>query len=79
MTPPKKAVAEPSAQTSPRTTATAAASSQRRPWKKKTVFESIAGQVEKMRADVVKKEEELKQAKQQLQKLDEALKGLEPN
>jgi len=49
----------------------------RKPWKKKTPVEIFAGQLERLRTDVQEKEEELKQAKSQLQKLEEAMKLLE--
>ncbi len=75
--PPKKATGESPAQPSTAATAVTTTTAKRQPWKKKTVLESIQGQVEKMRADVARKEEELKQSKQQLQKLDEVLKALE--
>ena len=63
-------------------TATTAASastgeSGRKPWKKKSPVEVFVGQIDRLREDVQKKEEELKQAKRQLQKLEEARKILE--
>lgn len=50
---------------------------QRKPWKKKTPVEVVLDQINRLRDDVLAKEEELKQAKRQLQKLDEARKVLE--
>lgn len=49
----------------------------RKPWKKKTPVEVMLDQIEKIREGVAEKEEELKQAKRQLQKLEEARKVLE--
>jgi len=51
----------------------------RKPWKKKTPVEVVLDQINRLRDDVLKKEEELKQAKRQLQKLEEARKVLEAN
>lgn len=64
------------------TTVTTAASastgeSGRKPWKKKSPVEVFIGQIDRLREEVQKKEEELKQAKRQLQKLEEARKVLE--
>jgi hypothetical protein len=68
-------------QASPRSsTATTAAPSTetaRKPWKKKTPVEVVLDQINRLRDDVLAKEEELKQAKRQLQKLEEAKKVLE--
>ena len=52
-------------------------SSGRKPWKKKTPTEVVLEQIDRLRDDVTKKEEELKQAKKQLQKLEEVRKVLE--
>ena len=49
----------------------------RKPWKKKSPVEVFVSQIDRLREDVQKKEEELKQAKRQLQKLEEARKILE--
>jgi predicted patatin/cPLA2 family phospholipase len=49
----------------------------RKPWKKKTPVEVVLDQINRLRDDVLAKEEELKQAKRQLQKLEEARKVLE--
>jgi uncharacterized membrane protein YjjP (DUF1212 family) len=68
-------------QASPRSsTATAAVTTTqatRKPWKKKTPVEVVLDQINRLRDDVLAKEEELKQAKRQLQKLEEARKVLE--
>lgn len=50
---------------------------QRKLWKKKTPVEVVLDQITKIREDVAKKEEDLKQARRQLQKLEEARKVLE--
>ncbi|MGD1156529.1 MAG: hypothetical protein ABSA41_11940 [Terriglobia bacterium] len=42
-------------------------------------MEVVLDQINRLRDDVLKKEEELKQAKRQLQKLEEARKVLEAN
>ena len=52
---------------------------ERKPWKKKTPAEVVLDQISRVRADVAKKEEELKEARRQLQKLEEARKVLEGN
>jgi hypothetical protein len=49
----------------------------RKPWKKKSPVEVVLDQINKLRDDVARKEEELKQARRQLQKLEEARKVLE--
>jgi uncharacterized membrane protein YjjP (DUF1212 family) len=59
------------------TTAETATQTGRKPWKKKTPVEVVLDQINRLRDDVVAKEEELKQAKRQLQKLEEAKKVLE--
>jgi predicted patatin/cPLA2 family phospholipase len=56
---------------------TSTSESGRKPWKKKSPVEVFVGQIDRLREDVQKKEEELKQAKRQLQKLEEARKILE--
>jgi predicted patatin/cPLA2 family phospholipase len=60
-------------------TATTAATSEatRKPWKKKTPVQVMLDQIDRLREDVQKKEEELKLAKRQMQKLEEARKVLE--
>jgi hypothetical protein len=49
----------------------------RKPWKKKTPVEVVLDQINRLRDDVTKQEEALKQAKRQLQKLEEVRKVLE--
>ena len=51
--------------------------SERKPWKKKSPVEVVLDQIEKVRDQVTAQEETLKQAKRQLQKLEEAKKLLE--
>ena len=48
----------------------------RKPWKKKTPVEAVIAQIERLRESAKAKEEELKQAQRQLQKLDEVLEAL---
>ncbi len=74
MNPPK----EPTTPT-PRPPVTAAQSriTARKPWKKKTPVDVVLDQIDRLREDVADKEEELKLAKRQLQKLEEARKVLE--
>jgi uncharacterized membrane protein YjjP (DUF1212 family) len=59
------------------TTAVTTTQATRKPWKKKTPVEVVLDQINRLRDDVLAKEEELKQAKRQLQKLEEAKKVLE--
>jgi hypothetical protein len=59
------------------TTAVTTTQATRKPWKKKTPVEVVLDQINRLRNDVLAKEEELKQAKRQLQKLEEAKKVLE--
>ena len=59
------------------TTAATATQATRKPWKKKTPVEVVLDQINRLRDNVLAKEEELKQAKRQLQKLEEAKKVLE--
>lgn len=51
--------------------------SARKAWKKKTPVEVMLSQIERLREDVERKEEELNHAKRQMQKLEEARKLLE--
>ena len=51
----------------------------RKAWKKKTPTEVVLDQINRVREDVERKEEELKQAKRQLEKLEGAKKLLESN
>ena len=57
----------------------AARAGQRKPWKKKTPVDVVLDQISKLRDQVIQQEEELKQAKKQLLKLEEARKVLEAN
>jgi len=66
-----------SSRSSTATTAEAATQTGRKPWKKKTPVEVVLDQINRLRDDVLAKEEVLKQAKRQLQKLEEAKKVLE--
>jgi uncharacterized membrane protein YjjP (DUF1212 family) len=49
----------------------------RKPWKKKTPTDVVLDQINRIREDVADKEDELKQAKRQLEKLEAARKVLE--
>jgi hypothetical protein len=53
------------------------ATSGRKPWKKRTPIEVVLDQIERVRDGVTKREEELKAARRELQKLEEAKKLLE--
>ena len=75
MTP--KASDQSASRSSTATTAVSTAASTRKPWKKKTPVEVVLDQINKVREDVTAREEELKQARKQLQKLEEARKLLE--
>jgi uncharacterized membrane protein YjjP (DUF1212 family) len=66
-----------SSRSSTATTAVTTTQATRKPWKKKTPVEVVLDQINRLRDDVLAKEEELKQAKRQLQKLEEAKKVLE--
>jgi hypothetical protein len=74
---PKKAADQASPRSSTATTAVTTTQATRKPWKKKTPVEVVLDQINRLRDDVLAKEEELKQAKRQLQKLEEAKKVLE--
>jgi hypothetical protein len=50
---------------------------ERRPWVKKTPVQVVLAQIERLRDGLAQKEEDLKQAKRQLQKLEEVKKILE--
>ena len=50
---------------------------ERKPWKKKTPVEVVLDQINRVKDDVAQKEEEFKQAKRQLEKLEAAKKVLE--
>jgi len=75
VTPKKTAVEGPKPSTA--TTPVATTMRDRKPWHKRTPVEVILDQINKLRDDVNRREEELKQAKKQLLKLDEVLKALE--
>jgi hypothetical protein len=66
-----------SARSSTATTATNTTPTARKPWRKKSPVEVVLDQINRLQDDVLAKEEELKQAKRQLQKLEEAKKILE--
>lgn len=55
----------------------AAAPTGRKPWKKRTPIEVVLDQINRLYEGVAEKEEELKQVKRQLQKLEEVKKVLE--
>jgi predicted patatin/cPLA2 family phospholipase len=74
---PKKAADQAPARSSTATTAVTTTQATRKPWKKKTPVEVVLDQINRLRDDVLAKEEELKHAKRQLQKLEEAKKVLE--
>ena len=74
---PKKAADQASPRSSTATTAVTTTQATRKPWKKKTPVEVVLDQINRLRDGVLAKEEELKQAKRQLQKLEEAKKVLE--
>jgi hypothetical protein len=73
----KKSGTEPLPRTSVATSAETTSTRQRRPWVKRTPIEVIIDQINKVREDVTAKEEELKQSKKQLQRLEEVQKALE--
>ena len=58
-------------------TAPAEAGSGRKPWRKKSPIEVVIAQIERVRESVAIREEELKAARRELQKLEEARKLLE--
>ena len=64
---------------SPKSPTAAPAQKARKPWIKKTPVDVVLDQINRLRNDVLKKEEELKQAKRQLEKLEAAKKVLEAN
>jgi uncharacterized membrane protein YjjP (DUF1212 family) len=66
-----------SSRSSTATTEVTTTQATRKPWKKKTPVEVVLDQINRLHDDVLAKEEELKQAKRQLQKLEEAKKVLE--
>ncbi len=74
---PKKSKDSGSPQSSTATIADTTSTRERKPWKKKTPVEVVLGQMDRLREDVAKKEEEYKTAKRQLEKLEAARKVLE--
>ena len=54
-----------------------AASTGRKPWKKKTPVEVVLEQSDKLRAQITEREEELKELRKQLHKFEEARKLFE--
>ena len=58
-------------------TAAATTKTSRKPWRKRSPVEVFVDQIERLREDVQEKEEELKLARKQLQRLEEARKVLE--
>ena len=78
MTPAQKRRAEPPAPAPIATTdVTITTATSRKPWVKKTPTQVVLDQIARVREEVEKKEEDLKQAKRQLAKLEEAAKVLE--
>jgi hypothetical protein len=75
--PTRKAADQAHARSSTATTEVTTSSTQRKPWKKKTPVQVVLDQITRLREDVTRREEELKQAKRQMQKLDEVLRVLE--
>ncbi len=59
------------------TTAATTSTTGRKAWKKKTPVEVVLDQINRIKDDVARKEEEFKQAKRQLEKLEAARKVLE--
>jgi len=76
---PKKSAGQASSRSTTATTVltTSAEPAARKPWKKKTPVEVMLDQIGRLRMDVDKKEQDLKQAKRQMEKLEEARKLLE--
>jgi uncharacterized membrane protein YjjP (DUF1212 family) len=74
---PRKTAEANAARHSTANTAVTTTEASRKPWKKKTPVQVMLDQINKISEDVAEKEEELKQAKRQLQKLEEARKVLE--
>lgn len=57
--------------------ATPATPPERKPWKKKTPFEVVLEQADKLKAEITEMEEELKAKRRQLAKFEEARKLFE--
>jgi len=74
---PPKATDQAASRSSTATTAVTTGATGRKPWKKKTPVEVVLDQINRLREDVAKKEEEFKQAKKQLERLEAARKVLE--
>lgn len=74
---PAKAADQASPRSSTAATVVTTSATQRKPWKKKTPVEVVLDQINRLRDDVAKKEEEFKAAKRQLEKLEAARKVLE--
>jgi hypothetical protein len=75
MTPDRKTDQSQKGSVTPKPTPTGTA--ERKPWKKRTPVEVVIDQIDRVKDDVTRKEEELKLARRQLQKLEEARKLLE--
>ena len=73
----KKSGESPARASTATTTAVTTSERQRQPWKKKTPVEIVLSQLNRQRDDVAKREEELREAKRQLEKLEAAKKVLE--
>jgi uncharacterized membrane protein YjjP (DUF1212 family) len=72
-----KATDQAPARSSTASTVVTTSTRERKPWKKRTPVEVMLDQINRIKDDVAAKEDELKQAKRQLQKLEEARKVLE--
>lgn len=72
-----KSVDQASARPSTATTAVTTSTRERKPWRKKTPIDVVLDQINRLHEDVTAREEQLKQAKRQLQKLEEVRKVLE--
>ena len=66
---------KPSESSRPSTTTSKPAT--RKPWRKKTPVEVVLAETDKLRQDIVQREEELKDLRRQLQKFEEARKIFE--
>lgn len=74
---PSKTTDQTASRSSTATTTSATSTRERKPWKKKTAVEVVLTQIDRLKDDVARKEEEFKQAKRQLEKLEAARKVLE--
>ena len=74
---PSKSTDQPSSRSSTATTAGTTSTTKRKTWVKKTPVEVVLAQIDRLKGDVAKKEEEFKAAKRQLEKLEAARKVLE--